>query len=51
MKTSQLLYDPVIHKLKLLEEDDVKPLLEELTSPEKPTIVGFLNQHLSLIHI
>jgi len=45
VKTSQLLYDPVIHKLKLLEEDDVKPLLEELTSPEKPTIVGFLNQH------
>ncbi|MBD9655750.1 MULTISPECIES: WecB/TagA/CpsF family glycosyltransferase [unclassified Pseudomonas] len=45
MKTSQLLYDPVIHKLKLLEEHDVTPLLNELSAPKKPTIVGFLNQH------
>lgn len=45
MKTSKLLYDPVIHKLKLLEEHDVTPLLEELSTPKKPTIVGFLNQH------
>ncbi|MCW2293480.1 MULTISPECIES: WecB/TagA/CpsF family glycosyltransferase [Pseudomonas] len=46
MKTSQLkLHDPLIHKLKLLEEDDVTPLLDELSTPKKPTILGFLNQH------
>lgn len=46
MKTSQLkLHDPLIHKLKLLEEDDVTPLLDELSAPKKPTILGFLNQH------
>lgn len=46
MKNSHLkLYDPLIHKLKLLEERDVTALLDELSTPKKPTILGFLNQH------
>lgn len=46
MKTNHLkLYDPLIHQLKLLEEHDVPALLDELSAPKKPTIIGFLNQH------
>lgn len=46
MKTSHLkLYDPLIHQLKLLEEHDVPALLDELSAPKKPIILGFLNQH------
>ncbi len=37
--------DPLIHKLRLLEAQEVEALIEELSSIEKPAIVGFLNQH------
>ena len=37
--------DPLIGKLKLLEESDTGPFISELKKREAPTILGFLNQH------
>jgi len=37
--------DPLIRKLKLLDEADAGALMTELRQRESPTIVGFLNQH------
>ena len=37
--------DPLIGKLKLLDETDTGPFISELKKRESPTILGFLNQH------
>jgi len=37
--------DPLIGKLKLLDEADTGPFISELRTRESPTILGFLNQH------
>ena len=37
--------DPLIGKLKLLNEADVEPFIGELRQRQSPTILGFLNQH------
>lgn len=37
--------DPLIGKLKLLDEADIGPFIAELQTRKAPTILGFLNQH------
>lgn len=37
--------DPLIRKLRLLDESDIEPLLVELRERSLPTTLGFLNQH------
>lgn len=37
--------DPLIGKLKLLNEADIEPFIIELRQRKSPTILGFLNQH------
>ena len=37
--------DPLIGKLKLLEDAETGPFISELKKRESPTILGFLNQH------
>lgn len=37
--------DPLIGKLKLLNEVDIAPFIGELRQRKSPTILGFLNQH------
>lgn len=37
--------DPLIGKLKLLDETDTNAFMSELQSREAPTVLGFLNQH------
>lgn len=37
--------DPLIGKLRLLEESDIGPLIDELQERQSPVVLGFLNQH------
>ncbi|WP_084166385.1 WecB/TagA/CpsF family glycosyltransferase [Stutzerimonas azotifigens] len=45
MKKKSRGVDPLVEKMKLLERDEVEALLHELAQVERPTILGFLNQH------
>ncbi len=37
--------DPLISKLELVDDDHSEQLMQELASVDRPTILGFLNQH------
>ncbi|WP_434457173.1 WecB/TagA/CpsF family glycosyltransferase [Stutzerimonas urumqiensis] len=37
--------DPLINRLRLMEESDIAALIAELCAVKTPTILGFLNQH------